>query len=89
MVLTFVIIRLTLYFYPNADFDVLGYNIHHLYTGLILIIFAGIPLILYPLKGLISHFATIIFGVGLSLTIDDKEETSIIARFLFIGDIIQ
>jgi hypothetical protein len=71
LVLTFVIIRTTLYFYPNADFDVLGYNIHHLYTGLVLIIFAGIPLILYPLKGLISHFATIIFGVGLSLAIDE------------------
>ena len=71
LVLTFVITRTILYFYPNADFDLLGYNIHHLYTGLILIIFAGIPLIICSLKGLISHFAIIIFGVGLSLAIDE------------------
>ncbi len=69
--LTFVIIRTTLYFYPNADFDVLGYNIHHLYTGLVLIIFAGIPLIICSLDGLISHLTIIIFGIGLSLAIDE------------------
>lgn len=69
--LTFVIIRTTLYFYPNADFDVWGYNIHHLYTGLILIIFAGIPLIICSLDGFISHLTIIIFGIGLCLAIDE------------------
>jgi len=71
VILTFVITRTFLYFYPDADFDVLGYNIHHLYTGLVLIIFAGIPLIICSLKGLLSHFAIIIFGIGLSLAIDE------------------
>ena len=71
MVLTFVIIRTALYFYPNADFNVWGYNIHHLYTGLVLIIFAGIPLILCSLQGFISNLAVIIFGIGLSLAIDE------------------
>ena len=71
LVLTFVIIRATLYFYPNADFYVLGYNIHHLYTGLLLVILGGIPLILFSLQSPISYLATFIFGVGLSLAIDE------------------
>ena len=71
IVLTFVIIRTVLYFYPNADFDVLGYNIHHLYTGIVLMLFAGIPLIIGSIKGFISHIALIVFGIGLSLVIDE------------------
>ena len=71
IVLTFVIIRTVLYFYPNADFDLFGYNIHHLYTGIVLMLFAGIPLIICSIKGLISYFALIIFGIGLSLVIDE------------------
>ena len=71
IVLTFVITRTALYFYPNADFNILGYNIHHLYTGLVLIIIAGIPLILFSLRGFKSHLTIIIFGIGLSLAIDE------------------
>ena len=71
IVLTFVIIRTVLYFYPNADFDVFGYNIHHLYTGIILMLFAGIPLIIGSIKGFISLIALIVFGIGLSLVIDE------------------
>ena len=71
IILTFVVIRAVLYFYPNADFDVLGYNIHHLYTGIVLMLFAGIPLIIGSIKGFISHIALIVFGIGLSLVIDE------------------
>lgn len=71
LVLTFVIIRTALYFYPNADFNVLGHNIHHLYTGLILIVATGIPLAIYTLEGFTSYVIVIIFGIGLSLAIDE------------------
>ena len=71
MVATFVLIRAYLYFYPNADFDVFGYNIHHLYTGFLLVMFAGIPLVLFELPGRISYTATFIFGVGMSLVLDE------------------
>ena len=71
LVLTFVIIRVWLFFYPNADFDVLGYNIHHLYTGLILITIGGIPLSLFSGPSKILDLATAVFGIGLSLALDE------------------
>lgn len=71
LVLTFVIIRVWLFFYPNADFDVLGYNIHHLYTGLLLITIGSIPLSLFSGSSRILDLATAIFGVGLSLALDE------------------
>ena len=71
IVATFVVIRVWLYFYPNADFNVAGYNIHHLYTGLILIVISGIPLIILSSQGRIMDLVTIVFGIGLSLALDE------------------
>ncbi len=71
LVLTFVITRTWLFFYPNADFDLLGYNIHHLYTGLLLITIGGIPLSLFSGPSRILDLATAIFGIGLSLALDE------------------
>jgi len=71
LVLTFILIRIWLYFYPNADFNLFGYNIHHLYTGLILITIASIPLILFSNLGRILDIATAVFGIGLSLALDE------------------
>jgi hypothetical protein len=71
LVLTFVVIRVWLFFYPNADFNVAGYNIHHLYTGLLLVTIGGIPLILFSNSGRILNLATAIFGIGLSLALDE------------------
>lgn len=71
LVLTFVVIRFWLYFYPNADFNLFGHNIHHLYTGILLITIAGIPLILFSNHSRILNLATAIFGIGLSLALDE------------------
>ena len=71
LIATFIVIRVWLYFYPNADFNVAGYNIHHLYTGLLLIVIGGIPLILFSGTGRILDLATVIFGIGLSLALDE------------------
>ena len=71
LVATFIIIRIWLYFYPNADFNVAGYNIHHLFTGLILIVIGGVPLTLFSGPGRILNLATAVFGVGLSLALDE------------------
>lgn len=71
LVLTFVIIRVWLFFYPNADFNVAGYNIHHLYTGLLLITISGIPLIMFSSSGRILDLAAAVFGIGLSLALDE------------------
>lgn len=71
VVATFILIRIALYFSPNADFNLAGYNIHHMFTGLILITFAGIPLVLFSGNGKILKLATAVFGVGLSLCLDE------------------
>jgi len=71
LVVTFAVIRVWLFFYPNADFNVAGYNIHHLYTGLLLVTTGGIPLILFSNPGRILDLATAIFGIGLSLALDE------------------
>jgi len=71
LVVTFVFIRVWLFFYPNADFNVAGYNIHHLYTGLLLVTIGGIPLILFSNTWRILNLATAIFGIGLSLALDE------------------
>ncbi len=71
LVFTFVIIRALLFFYPNADFNVLGYNIHHLYTGLLFITLGAIPLCLFSSPSRILDLSTTIFGIGLSLALDE------------------
>jgi hypothetical protein len=71
LILTFVVIRVWLYFYPNADFNLLGYNIHHLYTGIVLATIGGIPLILFSNSSRILNLSTTVFGIGLSLVLDE------------------
>ena len=71
LVVTFVVIRVWLFFYPNADLNLLGYNIHHLYTGLLLVTICSIPLILFSNPGRILNLATAVFGIGLSLALDE------------------
>ena len=71
LVTTFVVIRLILHMSPDSDFDVAGYNIHHLFTGLLLVVAGGIPLALFPSRSRLMDVAAIIFGIGLSLALDE------------------
>lgn len=68
---TFIVIRFLLWRSPNSDFDVAGYNIHHLFTGLVLITAAGLPLVLFPGRSALLDFASIVFGAGLALALDE------------------
>jgi len=68
---TFIVIRIWLYFFPNADFNFFGYNIHHLYTGIVLVVFAGIPLVLFSNASRVLNLAAAVFGIGLSLALDE------------------
>ena len=47
LLLTFLILRVYLHLSPVSNFDVAGYNIHHLFTGLLLITLGGLPLVLF------------------------------------------
>jgi len=71
LLLTFIILRVFLYFLPSTNLDVGIYNIHHLYTGILLMMIGGIPLVILQGKGRILDAATIIFGIGLSLALDE------------------
>jgi hypothetical protein len=71
LVFTFIVIRAWLFYFPNADFNLLGYNIHHLFTGLLLITISGIPLVLYSDTSRILNTASAIFGIGLALALDE------------------
>ena len=71
LVSTFIILRLYLHNFPNSNFDVAGYNIHHLFTGIVLIVIAGLPLILFSGNNRLLDLASITFGAGLSMVLDE------------------
>jgi hypothetical protein len=68
---TFVVVRLALWGSPDRDFDVAGYNIHHLFTGLLVATAAGIPLVLRPGRSPGLDTACVFFGAGLALALDE------------------
>jgi hypothetical protein len=70
LIITFVVVRISLHISPNSDFNVGSYNIHHLFTGLILITFCGIVAVLFK-NSRITDLAVIGFGIGLSLALDE------------------
>ena len=71
LITTFVVVRILLGMSPISDFDVAGYNVHHLFTGLLLIFAGGVPLALFPGRSLPLDIATVAFGAGLALTLDE------------------
>lgn len=71
MAVTFVAMRIYLHASPNTDLDIAGYNIHHLFTGLILVTLGGIAAVLLPRDDRWSLPAVVAFGVGLSLALDE------------------
>ncbi len=71
LLLTFAVIRLAMWRSPDSDFDLAGYNIHHLFTGVLLATAAAIPLILRPGRSRGLDVACVLFGAGLSLVLDE------------------
>ncbi len=69
--ITFVLLRLWLHNFPNTDLNVGAYNIHHLFTGLLLITLSGIPLAIFQGQRRWLDFAALVFGIGLSLALDE------------------
>jgi len=71
LVATFIVVRVSLSMSPDSDFNVMGYNVHHLFTGLVLITVGGIPLALFPANSRILDAMAALFGAGLSLALDE------------------
>ena len=71
MVVTFVALRVSLWVTPDSDFNVGRYNIHHLFTGLLVATAGGIPAALFGQDSRIRLWAVGVFGVGLSMALDE------------------
>jgi hypothetical protein len=93
---TFVLTRFSLVLRPNADFDVLGYNVHHLFTGFLIACACAIPLALVPTRRRVTELLVAGLGVGLSLGLDevvylivtDGSNASYLTRPSWIGGIV-
>jgi hypothetical protein len=68
---TFLALRTWLWISPKADFTVAGYNIHHMFTGLLLIALGGIPLAVFRGNTGRLDGALVVFGIGLGLALDE------------------
>jgi hypothetical protein len=71
MIVTFALLRAFLHIAPNTDLNVGRYNIHHLFTGLLLIVAGGIPLAIFQNQSRWLDLARLIFGVGLGMALDE------------------
>ena len=71
LLLTFVVVRLALWRSPDSDFDVAGYNIHHLFTGVLMMTAGGLPLALRAGRSRGLDVASVVFGAGLALALDE------------------
>ena len=71
MVITFLVLRVYLHTFPNQDLDVAGYNVHHLFTGLLLITLGGLPMAILRGNHRILDLAAVAFGVGLAMGLDE------------------
>ena len=71
LVLTFVILRIYLHHFPATKLDIAGYNIHDIYTGILLLSLGGLPLIFFAGNNRLLDIASMAFGSGLSLALDE------------------
>jgi len=68
---TFVVLRVSLYLSPNSNFDVGPYNIHHLFTGLVIMTFSIIPILLSHSAHRLHDLLVIVFAAGLGMALDE------------------
>ncbi len=71
LVLPFALFRLLLHASPESNLDVAGYNVHHLFTGLLLITAGGVPLAVRRGPECLLDVCAGVFGIGLSLALDE------------------
>jgi hypothetical protein len=67
----FVLLRVALHLSPDSDFNVGRYNVHHLFTGLLLITIGGVPLAIFRGTTWRLDVALVVFGVGLGMALDE------------------
>ena len=68
---TLIVLRVSLYISPNSNFDIGPYNIHHLFSGILLLFVAVVPLILLAPNARYYSTFVVFFGIGLSMVLDE------------------
>ena len=71
LLVTFIVLRVSLHLSPDSNLDIGPYNIHHLFSGLLLMTLSVIPLILHAGNRLIQDMLVLAFAVGLSMALDE------------------
>lgn len=71
MILVFVALRVYLTLFPSSNLDIGPYNIHHLFTGVLLLIACSLPLILRSPNGATRWILAAGVGAGLGLVLDE------------------
>ena len=67
---TFAVTRAWLHWSPDTDLNIGPYNVHHLFTGVLILAVCGIPAILGTGGPRVQLALTAGFGIGLSLALD-------------------
>jgi len=68
---SFMVARAFLYFSPDSDFNVAGYNIHHLFSGILVAIICLMPLLIVRPKGRKGAVLAFFSGAGLGMILDE------------------
>ena len=71
LVFAFVALRVYLHNSPGTNFNVGTYNIHHLFTGFLLITAGGLPLVLFHGDNRALDLSSLVFGAGLGMALDE------------------
>jgi len=71
VLLTFAALRSWLHVMPDTDLNVGPYNIHHLFTGVVILTVCGIPAVLKGTAGPGGRLLLAGFGAGLSMVLDE------------------
>jgi hypothetical protein len=71
LIVTFVVTRVVLHASPHSNFDVGGYNVHHLFMGVLLLLIGGVPLVVRSERTKLLDACALVFGAGLALCLDE------------------
>lgn len=71
VLITVLAVRVALAVSPDSDLNVGPHNVHHLFTGVLLIAIGGIPLAIFRGHTRRLDLALVVFGVGLALALDE------------------
>ncbi len=69
-ILTLIFLRLTLFFFPNANVYFLGQNIHHFYTGTFFLLLT-LPFLIFNFLPKTKKIALILTGIFVAVILDE------------------